>query len=305
MRQTLISICICTFQRPHLFKTLASIAKLHLPDEVAIEIIVVNNDPKVDLQQSLAQFAATHNLIVKYDTEPIQNISLARNRSLKLAAGEWIAFIDDDETADSCWIENLYKTARAANADAVIGAVTARFPAGISGWFAKSGLFDKRLPPTGTALAAGRTSNALIAAHLVKVTSHRFDPSYGLTGGGDTLFFQQLHTGGAKIVSCREAIVTERIDQSRLNMRYLIRRALRGGEGYARINYSGLPLAQRLILLPFNVIKMIAFTACALLCAPLGRAQSVPILLRSFVQAGKLRQLLGANPIKIYDQGGS
>ena len=36
---------------------------------------------------------------MQYTVEPVRGIARARNRSLELATGEYIAFIDDDEEA--------------------------------------------------------------------------------------------------------------------------------------------------------------------------------------------------------------
>ena len=81
-------------------ETLQSLAGQQLPDGVKMEIVVVNNDPQTDLKERVWEFADDHELVIKYDIEPEQNISLARNRSIELASGNWIAFIDDDEMAD-------------------------------------------------------------------------------------------------------------------------------------------------------------------------------------------------------------
>lgn len=97
--KTMISICLCTFKRDYVFQTLKSIAEQELPDGVEVEVIVINNDPQTDLRDRIQKFADDVELAIKYDVEPEQNISLARNRSVGLSKGDWIAFIDDDETA--------------------------------------------------------------------------------------------------------------------------------------------------------------------------------------------------------------
>ena len=53
----------------------------------------------------------------------MKNISLTRNRTVALASGDWLAFIDDDERAPAAWLEQLAETAERFGADGVLGPV--------------------------------------------------------------------------------------------------------------------------------------------------------------------------------------
>jgi succinoglycan biosynthesis protein ExoM len=61
-----------------------------------------------------------------------------------------------------------------------------------------------------------------------------FDSAYGLTGGEDGDLLARLVQGGARIVWCDESVVTEPVEPKRLKLRWLLLRALRGGQEHAR-----------------------------------------------------------------------
>jgi glycosyltransferase involved in cell wall biosynthesis len=87
----LVSVIVPTFERPHLLRgALASIRRLEDPD-LRFEILVADNGTG-NTNRSIAQeFGAI------YVTAPRRGPSAARNAGLRLATGEFIAFLDDDD----------------------------------------------------------------------------------------------------------------------------------------------------------------------------------------------------------------
>lgn len=106
-----IAICLCTCRRPvMLARCLDSLAALAIPDDFAVSLVVVDNDPDASGRLAVAQFCAKAPFPVYYVHEPVRGISRARNAALDKAAAlssDWIAFIDDDETADPDWLAIL------------------------------------------------------------------------------------------------------------------------------------------------------------------------------------------------------
>ena len=73
----------------------------------------------------------------------------------------------------------------------------------------------------------------------------RFHPELGRSGGSDTDFFMCLAKRmGRKIVWCNEARVEEFIPESRITVRYLMRRKLRSNQGlvWCSVRYSNHPI---------------------------------------------------------------
>lgn len=232
--QSLISVCVCTYKRPiglgELLRALSAQKGLEYP----MEIIVVDNDATGSAREVVNQFRNHMRAPpVHYFVEPQQNIALARNRSVSEARGRWLAFIDDDEFPEPDWLKEMVATLLRYKADGVFGLVIPVLPNNSPPWIARGRFFEKRGGRTGEAVSAGRTSNALIRASALKRRKQPFDPRRGLTGGEDYHLFSNMLAEGSCFVWCDQAIVRERVSSSRINLRWLLLRKFRGGQGYA------------------------------------------------------------------------
>lgn len=100
-----------------------------------MEIIIVGNDEMESAKDTAKSAGDGLNLKWKYFSQPVKNISLARNLAVAQAKGEYILFIDDDEIVSHEWLDNLYKTPIKYKADAVFGRVVSYFESayGITG----------------------------------------------------------------------------------------------------------------------------------------------------------------------------
>ena len=95
-----VSIVVCTRNRtPQLKRCLESLLKLNYPD---YEIIVVDNAPSNDDTYQLVK-----TLPVRYVCEERPGLDWARNRGIKEASYNIIAFTDDDVCADSFWLHAI------------------------------------------------------------------------------------------------------------------------------------------------------------------------------------------------------
>ena len=231
-----VSVIIATFDRPVLLeRALRSVAAQQCPEDLEFEIIIVDNTSTRSAETNVNRLISELRVSTIYLNEPRQNISLARNAGIAASRGALIAFLDDDEEAPPDWLSHLVATQRKFRADVVFGPVIPAFEGGAPpAWDPKASLYlrDTRLR-TGTAVSLGGTGNALINAALL-VGKENFDPAFGLTGGGDTDFFQRLGQLGAQFVWCAEAHVTEFLPLNRCNRAYLMRRAFKSNQSYVR-----------------------------------------------------------------------
>lgn len=100
MTTALVSVVVVSRERPELLlRCLASLAQL---DYHPFEIIVVS-DPKGADTVERSEYSDLVKL-VRFDQA---NISAARNVGIDHAAGEIVAFIDDDSVAEPLWLANL------------------------------------------------------------------------------------------------------------------------------------------------------------------------------------------------------
>ena len=231
MNASIISVCLCTYHRNAMLSAcLDSLIGQHCTFQ--FEVIVVDNDfngsaaPVVALKKELFK---RKGLILKYAIEPQQGISLARNRSVMLATSEYVAFIDDDETADPDWLQCLQDSLMRYDADAVKGQVIPRFPEEFPKYQKK--LFTFRCLPTGSCVKEGAmaTNNVLVKRSLLTEREGPFDVTFNRTGGEDTDFFCWLSSRGAKFVWCTEAVVYEVQPLERAKLKWHLLRAYRVG----------------------------------------------------------------------------
>jgi succinoglycan biosynthesis protein ExoM len=226
-----ISVCVCTYKRPELLgQLLDSLSRQTFPLS-EFEVIVVDNDSSASARSVVDDAMRLHpDLDIRYDIEPTQGISYARNLTVALSKGELLAFIDDDECASQNWLLDLGHTMEECRADAVLGPVIPQYPKGSRAWVVKSGFFERPRFATGTFIGSEtcRTGNALVMACKVKLRQPvPFDNHLAQSGGEDYDFFKWLEERGGKFVWCDEAEVREEVPSIRQNLGFMLDRCLR------------------------------------------------------------------------------
>jgi succinoglycan biosynthesis protein ExoM len=213
-------------------RLLKGIESLRTEGLFTIAVVVIDNDSEQSAKDVVDRISAASRIPLRYDVEMERSIALARNRSVKNADGEFIAFIDDDEFADEEWLLNHYKALRATNADGVLGPVKPYFGPHAPAWLIKSGLCDRSRFATGTVLRDSRhtrTGNVLIRRDVFSDPTDRFDPQYGRSGGSDAVFFKRMIEKGKVFVWCDEACVYEAVPRERQTRSYYLKRAYTRG----------------------------------------------------------------------------
>jgi glycosyltransferase involved in cell wall biosynthesis len=118
-----ISVVIPAYNRENLIlPTLESVRQQSLP---AVEVLVVDDCSKDGTMQVMEEYAAGHpdfplRLIRQ---ERNQGVSAARNRGIREASGEWIAFLDSDDMWESDHLAGLASQAQASGAEVVFSRV--------------------------------------------------------------------------------------------------------------------------------------------------------------------------------------
>lgn len=157
-----IDIGICTFRRPELAATLRSLAAVAVPPSATLRVIVADNDTTSSAKALVESLRPDLPFEITYVHCPASNISIARNACLDNATGEFLAFIDDDETASSGWLVRLLEEAQATGADAVLGPVRAHYAPSAPAWM-RHGDFHSTFPVwVKSEIRTGYTCNALL-----------------------------------------------------------------------------------------------------------------------------------------------
>ncbi|QHQ36419.1 glycosyltransferase family 2 protein [Algicella marina] len=227
-----IDICLCTYRRPQLAETLASLAAQTVPEDVCLRLIVADNDTAPSARGLVEGWALPFPVL--YLHAPAGNISVARNAVLARADGDWLAFIDDDEIAPTGWIAALLAAVRATGTDGVFAAAEALYPAAAPGWMRAGDYHSNRPVRTRGRVATGHTCNALLRWAGTPWAQCRFDTDLGRCGGEDTVFFHEIARLGARFATAPDAAVWEPVAPARLSMRWLLTRRYRMGMSHAR-----------------------------------------------------------------------
>jgi glycosyltransferase involved in cell wall biosynthesis len=136
-----MTVVVCTHERPEGLDTcLQSLLIQEYPD---FSILVVDNAPATDRSKSVVDALASP--LLQYVVEPTKGLSWARNKALELIDGGIIAWIDDDETADSYWLAELARGFHNyPEADAVSGVmVPGELETSAQVWFEQFGGMNK------------------------------------------------------------------------------------------------------------------------------------------------------------------
>lgn len=226
-----IDIGICTFRRPQLTEVLHSLAEMDLPEAAAIRVIVADNDDTPSAREVAQAVRLPFELV--YVHAPGRNISIARNAVLKTAQADYLAFIDDDETADPAWLTGLYDEARRSGADVVFGPVVARYPPEAPEWMVRGDYHSVVLPDLPGEAQTGATCNVLINRRSAACRDQLFDLSFGKSGGEDTVFFRRIGHRGGRMRVAPGARVYEKVAPGRLSLKWLLERRIRSGQSHA------------------------------------------------------------------------
>ncbi len=230
-RKDKIAIGLGTFQRPNMLAdTLESLVKLKIPEGAEINLILADNDEACSAEEIFQSFKDRLPFAADYIVEPERGIVYFRNSVLKKAIdinADFVAFIDDDETVDPLWLDEMLKTLRKYNADVVDGAVDRILPEETPKWIRRGKFLDWHSFKTGTLRQSGSTSNILFKIKLVKDWGLRFHPALNFAGASDTFLFRQAYLKGAKIVWMDERYVQEHFPPSRVTRGWILRRAFR------------------------------------------------------------------------------
>jgi len=288
-----ISVCICTYKRPQMLSHLLS----KLQDQVTENLftysaVVVDNDVNLSAKDIVTSWQEKSMIRIDYFCEPQQNIALARNKAVKNAKGNFIAFIDDDEFPENNWLINLLKTQEKYNAAGVLGPVKPHFQVDPPQWIIKSKICERPAYPTGTVFKNSnktRTGNVLFRRELFADQEKSFNPEFGLTGGEDVNFFSRMIEKGSIFVWCDEACVYEVVSPDRFEKKFEIKRALlRGAVSASKSSLLSMSTFK-------STIAFIVYTTALPFLYLFGEYLFMKYLIKDCDHFGKIAGLLGWN----------
>jgi succinoglycan biosynthesis protein ExoM len=293
-----VSVCIATYRRTERLRAvLEDLARQsRLPDQV----VVVDNDLAGSARPSIEQLRASGvPFVIVYDVQPERNIAMTRNRTVMLADGDWLAFIDDDERAPEGWLQQLLDAAAAYAADGILAPVEPRLPSDAPHWIRRGRFYDFARQRSGEPVPLNRMrfGNVLLRGNPLRAEPGPFDTSYGLSTGEDGDLLVRLARKGLRIIWCDEAIVWEPIESKRLSLRWLLVRALSGGQEFARQTVNGkyrpINWIGRVAFFCRALLQLLVAAGLAALSWPGGRHRAARWLITASANLGKLSVFWG------------
>lgn len=303
----LVSVCMCTYKRESLAKTLDSVVAQELPQGYSLEVVVVDNDVE-ESGRATCETYQNHSsgVPVRYFTNSVRNLSEVRNSTMDHADGELLAFIDDDEWAsDNQWLSRMITTMNNHQTDCVFGRVVVHYPESAPEWIVAGDMFGKDSHSHESNQKKGATSNALLKAGWVKEEGIRFDPYFGKSGGEDTDFFHRIYKAGGKLIYDAHAVVEEIVEPHRLNLEYIKKQNIRIGQthySYLWSQQSGIAYIKTGL---FVLAQIGGYGLLTLLSLPLGKKRYLRWYVLFIRNVEKLKTAFtgSKNTVELYGNG--
>ena len=225
-----VAVCACTYLRPRgLARLLDGLAAVAVPPGVAVEVVIVDNDPAGSGRPVVEAARPGFPFPLRYLLEREPGIVAARNAALAAAGPvDAVAFLDDDEWPSPQWLAELLRVGEQVGAEVVTGTVEPVFDEEPPGWARAGGFFERPRHPDGARIHYARTSNVLLGRAALAVHDPPFEDT-GSDGGEDTLLFHRVHLAGLPIVWADRATVYESVPASRVSPRWIVLRQYRYG----------------------------------------------------------------------------
>jgi succinoglycan biosynthesis protein ExoM len=289
-----ICVCICTYQRPRLLKKLlVELGKQDTEGEFTFSVVVADNDREQSAQAIVHEVAPGLPVPITYCVEPQQNIPLVRNKALSLAAGDFVAFIDDDEFPAAGWLVALFNLCVEKGVAGVLGPVKPHFEQAPPDWLMKGGFYERPSHLTGFVMnwRECRTGNVLFARRLLAGMAEPFCPEFGI-GSEDVDFFRRMSALGHTFLWCAEAVVYETVLPNRWKRSFLLKRGLlRGKMAVKHPEDRWLGLGKSVIAVPLYTLAL-PFLLLA------GQHHFMKYLVKLCDHAGRLLASVGLSPVR-------
>lgn len=295
-----IDVCVCTFRRPQLAATLASLAGQRLPAGATVRVIIADNDETPSAQSLVEEIGRDFPFPIRYVHAPARNISIARNACLTASDAPLTAFIDDDECAPPDWLAGLLARQAETGAGAVLGPVRALYPDTAPRWQREGDFHSIRPVWVDGAIITGYTSNVLLSRGDAAWRGLSFDLAFGRTGGEDTTFFKAFHEAGGRIEFAPEALLTEIVAPGRMSLSWLVKRSFRSGQTHGVLLAMGAAGQGQLFSRALVASGKAAFCGAMAVLSLFSRRRAARWLLRGSLHVGVVMRLFGVRELVQY-----
>ncbi len=230
---TAYTVALCTHNHAdRLERTLAELVALRSP-KAPWELLIIDNASRDTTPELLARHSWPASWSVRVMREDKLGLSNARNRAIVEARGEYVIFVDDDETADPGWLCAYERLIEAHAPDAFGGRIEVLFEDLRPVWLTDELLgFLGQLSRADLVVPLTEPSHSFYGGNFgfrkaVCETIGAFDAMLGRkggdnTGGEEVDFYHRLLDAGFKVWWTPEAVIYHRIQTAKLDRRYFL-----------------------------------------------------------------------------------
>ena len=227
------TVALCTHDHAdRLVRTLADVRELRAP-EAPWELLIVDNACSDATPSLLAREVWPTGWQVRVVREEKLGLSNARNCALREGQGEYLIFVDDDETPDPGWLRAFEALIKDHAPDAFGGRIEVLFEGDRPAWLTDDllgflGQLNRAetvapLTELGTSFNGGNFG----VCRTVCAAVGSFDPMLGRkgtdnTGGEEVDFYRRLLAAGFKVWWTPDAVIFHRIQAAKLKRRYFL-----------------------------------------------------------------------------------
>lgn len=247
-------------------RCMSCLAKLSIPEEWELELVVVENDKEIFVEDLVQEYASTSKYKITYRHEPDIGIPQARNNALNFAlseGAEFVGFIDDDECIPPDWLKGMKTAFEHYDCDVVQAPVDLVYEKNAPFWLTEK---RKKQRPSGQRMRTAATDNVAFHRRLIAPFPEglglRFNPEMRFSGGSDTDFFFRATDAGAKIVWTNNAVVYEHVMENRVTAKWQLQRTYRKEANASHIYLKRKGTFKALLKYGPKIIKRLFFSIC-------------------------------------------
>jgi GT2 family glycosyltransferase len=231
-----VVITVPTFRRPQqILETLASLKAQRTARSFAV--ITIENDAEKAEGAEAARPLFEHGeidglLIVAHERGNCSAYNAGwQTALLQFPSFGYLLIIDDDETADPDWLENMCRCAETLPADIVGGPQMPEFgEAKLQRKWERHPVFAPPFDRTGPVRALYSSGNLLITRNVLARMGPPFlDLRFNFLGGGDSDFLSRSAAAGFRLGWCADGIAREIVPDRRTERDWIRARSIRNG----------------------------------------------------------------------------
>lgn len=256
----MISVVCCTYNRDRVFEETIESFLACGTEVVAHELLLVDNN-STDRTRAIGERLASRLAPrVRYVNETRQGHPRAKNRGIREARGEIVAFIDDDVLVAPGWLDALSSAfARHPTIACIGGKVVPRFESTRPAWLCDEMLWIYGVTPYGEQERELRAPEVPIGCNMAFRRSvfdaiGEFHGALGrspgsLLSGDEDHFLLRAERAGLRTLYVPDMVVTHRIPAQRLSRDWVLRRFYWGGiSDVAKRELGDMPTSRRALV---------------------------------------------------------